>query len=43
MMTVIAKIANDWKPLIMFAKGFIIDAWQGSKYARFMLSNSRDS
>ena len=27
-----AKIVNDWKPLTIFAKHSILDAWQGSVY-----------
>ena len=27
-----AKTANNWKPLIIFAKCSILDVWQGSEY-----------
>ena len=31
-MEVFAKIVNDWELLAVFAKSFILDAWQGSEY-----------
>ena len=32
-MEIFAKIANAWKPLIIFAKCSILDVWEGSEYA----------
>ena len=32
-MELFVKIVNDWKSLTIFTKSFILDAWQGSKYA----------
>ena len=33
------KLVNGWKPLIIFAKRFILDIWLGSEYA----SDSRNT
>ena len=27
------KIVNEWKSLLVFAKGFVLHVWQGSEYA----------
>ena len=32
-MELFAKTANYWKLLTVFAKKFILDVWQGSRYA----------
>ena len=32
-MAFFVKIGNGFKPLIIFAKNFIIDVWQSPKYA----------
>lgn len=29
---IFVKIGNDWKPLNIFAKSFILDIWLGSRY-----------
>ena len=31
-MNLFAKIVGSWKPSTIFAKNFILDVWEGSKY-----------